>query len=60
MKKTSKKGAFTLIELLVVISILAILAAIIYPVIARHRHGIKSAPAPSGSRSNLYGGCSPC
>ena len=35
MFKTSPKNAFTLIELLVVISIIALLAAILFPVFSR-------------------------
>src|SRR3954451_12245993 len=49
MKKCRARRAFTLIELLVVISIIAILAAILFPVFARARENARR----SSCQSNL-------
>lgn len=50
MNRHGSRNAFTLIEVLVLIAILAILAAILVPVIARHRQrqsNLAEDPSPS-------------
>lgn len=46
----SKKGGFTLIELLIVISIIALLAAILFPVFARARENARRASCQSNEK----------
>src|SRR5207302_5003455 len=49
-KETSMRKAFTLIELLVVVAIIAILAAILFPVFAQAREKARTATCTSNLR----------
>lgn len=53
--KSSAKAAFTLIELLVVISIIAILAAILFPVFARAREAARRSSCQSNLKQLMLG-----
>ena len=48
--KAARRGGFTLIELLVVIAVIAILAAILFPVFARARENARRTSCSSNSR----------
>ncbi len=50
MQRTSKPGGFTLIELLVVIAMIAILAAILFPVFARARENARKSACISNMK----------
>jgi len=55
MKRLIKKKAFTLIELLVVITIISILAAILFPVFARARENARRASCMSNLKQTSLG-----
>jgi len=54
MRRKSRAGGFTLLELLVVLAIIAMVAGILFPVLAQAQRAALKATCQSNLRFNLY------